>query len=131
MKKFSQETNGYNREEVKDFIREVIQETEVMTEKYKEQEEQIQELKSELKHYKELEENLKDVMVQEESEKIIMTAKKEASEIINDALQKAEVVESQRKRLAKNLEIFKKKLKLIIEQQRTIIEKIDELEIEE
>ena len=131
MEKFSSETNGYNREEVNDFIKAVILETEGMTEKYKEQEEKIISLQDEISQYKKLENSLKNSMALSEREKIIADAKKDASEIINEALQTAEEIEAQRKILEKNMEIFKKKLKLIVQQQMVIVEKINELEIKE
>ena len=131
MEKFSHETNGYNREEVNQFIGEVINESDDMLKKFKQQQEQINLLQEELTHYKKLETSLKDVMAKEESEKIILDAKKDASEIIKDALDRAEKVETQRQLLERNMRIFKKKLKLILEQQKVIVDKIDELEIED
>ncbi len=131
MKKFSSETNGYNREEVNDFIKEVIQETEGMTDKYREQEETIKRLQEEINQYQKLETSIKDAVQVSESERIIADAKKDASEIINEALRSAEEIDAQRRILEKNMEIFKKKLKLIVEQQMVIVEKINELEIKE
>ena len=131
MKKFSSETNGYNREEVNDFIKEVIQETEGMTNKYREQEETIKRLQEEINQYQKLETSIKDAVHVSESERIIADAKKDASEIINEALRSAEEIDAQRRILEKNMEIFKKKLKLIVEQQMVIVEKINELEIKE
>ncbi len=131
MKKFSSETNGYNREEVNDFIKEVIQETEGMTDKYREQEETIKRLQEEINKYQKLETSIKDAVNVSESERIIADAKKDASEIINEALRSAEEIDAQRRILEKNMEIFKKKLKLIVEQQMVIVEKINELEIKE
>ena len=114
MKKFGYEENGYNREEVNQFITEVLSETDAIATRYKEQEKQIQSLKSELNHYQELQSTIKEVVVREESEQIIREAKQDASEIINDALKQAEEVERQRRLLERNMELFKKKLKLII-----------------
>ena len=131
MKKFSSETNGYNREEVNDFIKEVIQETEGMTDKYREQEETIKRLQEEINQYQKLETSIKDAVQVSESERIIADAKKDASEIINEALRSAEEIDAQRRILEKNMEILKKKLKLIVEQQMVIVEKINELEIKE
>jgi len=131
MKKFGYEENGYNREEVNQFITEVLSETDAIATRYKEQEKQIQSLKSELNHYQELQSTIKEVVVREESEQIIREAKQDASEIINDALKQAEEVERQRRLLERNMELFKKKLKLIMEQQHIIVDKIDELEIED
>ena len=131
MKQFSYEANGYNREEVNQFLNDVVHETEHMATLYKEQEQQINDLQERINHYKSLETTIKDAVTSEESEQIIMAAKKDASEIINDALKRAEEVDAQRKLLEKNMEIFKKKLKLIMEQQHIIVDKIDELEIED
>ena len=131
MKKFSSETNGYNREEVNDFIKEVIQETEGMTDKYREQEETIKRLQEEINQYQKLETSIKDAVQVSESERIIADAKKDASEIINEALRSAEEIDAQRRILEKNMEILKKKLKLIVEQQMVIVEKNNELEIKE
>lgn len=131
MEKFSHEANGYNRDEVNQFVSDVIQESEDMVDKYKQQEEQIHSLEQELSHYKKLEASLRETMAQEESNKIIMDAKQDASTIIKDALERAEEVDTQRKMLERNMEIFKKKLKLIVEQQKVIVDKIDELEIQD
>ena len=131
MKQFSYETNGYNRKEVNQFLGEMIKETEEMVEKYKQQEKRLNSLQEEINHYKTVHTTIKDAVVQDESDQIIMEAKKDASEIINDALKRAEEVEVQRRLLERNMELFKKKLKLIMEQQHIIVDKIDELEIQD
>ena len=131
MEKFSYEANGYNREEVNQFVNDVIKETEDMVAKYEQQESELKDLQEEMKHYKQLEASLKEAFTKEKSNQIITEAKKDASEIINDALVQAEKIEAQRKLLERNIEIFKKKLRLIIEQQQVIADKIDELEIED
>ena len=131
MEQFSYEANGYNREEVNKFLNDVVHETEHMAELYKEQEQQINHLQEKISRYETLETQIKDAVTNEASDQIILAAKKDASEIINDALKRAEEVDAQRRLLEKNMEIFKKKLKLILEQQHIIVEKIDELEIED
>jgi len=131
MKQFTSETNGYNRKEVNKFLSDVIKETDELIEKYKEQEKQIQKLQEQVGHYQDVQNTIKETVLEDESDHIIMEAKREASEIINDALERAEQVETQRKLLEKNMEIFKKKLKLIMEQQHIIVDKIDELEIQD
>ena len=123
MKKFSYEANGYNREEVNECLEELYEKTDDIVEKYKEQGKELRKLQKEINHYKDLQED--------ESKEIIKNAKQDASAIINDALIRAEGIETQRQILERNMEIFKKKLKLIMEQQNTIVEKIDELEIED
>lgn len=131
MKKFSFETNGYNRLEVNKFVQEVLEQSEKMVAKVNKQDEQIKELEKEIEHYKKFEESLRKTIIEETNERIITEAKNDASRIINDALKKAEVIDSERKMLEKNIRLYKKKLKLILEQQKIIVDKIDELEIEE
>ena len=131
MKKFSCEDNGYSKEEVNQFINEILNKTEEVIKKNNEQEKQIEQLRTELQHYKKLQDSIKEAVVQEESEKIIIDAKLDASSIINDALERAEQIERERRLLENNMRIFKKKLKLIVEQQHVIVDKIDELEIED
>ena len=59
LEKFSYATNGYNCEEVNQFISDVIVQTENIVARCKEQRREIEELKKELEHYKELENTLK------------------------------------------------------------------------
>ncbi|MBQ3297617.1 MAG: DivIVA domain-containing protein [Bacilli bacterium] len=144
MEKFSYETNGYNRNEVNQFISDVIRETEGIISKVRAQSSEIEELKKELEHYKNIENALNNAVMkadeakaditrlaQEESDLIVREAKINASRIVNDALLKAEKIENERETLERNIKIFKKKLKLIIEQQLAIVDEIEVLEIEE
>ena len=59
-----------------------------------------------------------------------MDAKRNASHIVNDALLRADKIESRADMLERNIVTFKRKLKLIINQQQSVIEDIDELELE-
>ena len=144
MEKFSYETNGYNRSEVNQFISDVIRETEGIITKVKNQSNEIEELKKELEHYKKLEDALNNAVMKadeakaditrlanEESDLIIREAKTNASRIVNDALLRAEKLENERETLERNMKIFKRKLKLIIEQQLAVVDEIEILEIEE
>ncbi len=144
MEKFSYETNGYNRSEVNQFISDVIKETEVILSRVKTQNIQIQELKKELNHYKNMKSTIDDAIIKststgeeirriarEESDIIIDNARHNASRIVNEALLKAEKINQQRDLLEKNMKIFKRKLKLIMEQQMAVVEEIEILELEE
>ena len=143
MEKFSYEANGYNRNEVNEFIGEVIKETEGIITRVKRQNTEIEDLKHELEHYKELESTLKDAimkaeetgdnikkMAREESDLIVRDAKSNASRIVNEALLKAEKIENNAEVLEKNMKIFKRKLKIIIKQQMAVVEEIETLELE-
>ncbi len=143
MEKFSYEANGYNRREVNQFISDVITQTEGIITKCREQGAAIENLKAELEHYKGLENTLKMAiikaeetgdnikrMAREESEMIVTDAKHNASRIVNEALLKAEKIENNAEILEKNMKIFKRKLKLIMEQQMAVVEEIEVLELD-
>lgn len=143
MEKFSYEANGYNRSEVNQFVSDVIKETEGIITRVKTQNNEIESLKKELEHYKNLEDTLKSAimkaeetgdnikrMAREESELIVTDAKHNASRIVNEALLKAEKIENNAEILEKNMKIFKRKLKLIMEQQMAVVEEIEVLELE-
>ena len=142
MEKFSYEPNGYNKEQVNQFVNDVIVQTESIVKKCKEQQKEIEKLKNQLNHYQTVETELKKTVIQAEkaSEKmkemakeeaimIINDAKNNASRIVNEALLKADKIETKRDVLEKNLQIFKRKLKLVVEQQMAVVEEIDTLEI--
>ena len=144
MEKFSYEANGYNRNEVNSFVSDVIKETEGIITRVKKQNAEIDELKKELQHYREIENSLKNAilraeetgdniksMARKESEMIITDAKHNASRIVNEALLKAERIENSSELLERNMRIFKKKLKSIIEQQMAVVEEIEILELED
>ena len=142
MEKFSLEPNGYNKEEVNQFVGDVIKQTENIVKKCKEQQAELDKLKKQLEHYKDAEANLKKTIIQaekasdrlkemakEESIMIVTDAKNNASRIVNEALLKADKIETKRDILEKNLQVFKRKLKLVVEQQMAVVEEIDTLEI--
>lgn len=144
MEKFSYEANGYNRNQVNQFVEEVITQTEGIIKRCKEQKIEIENLKQELEHYKNIEISLKDAiiraeeagdnikrMAREESEMIVTDAKHNASRIVNEALLKAEKIDVQSEKLQNNIKIFKRKLKLIIEQQMEIVDEIEVLDLDE
>lgn len=144
MEKFSYEANGYNRNEVNQFVNDVIKETEGIITRVRKQNAEIEELKKELQHYREMEDSLKSAMIKaeetgdnikkmarEESTMIVTDAKHNASRIVNEALIKAERIELKADLLERNMRIFKKKLKAIMEQQMAVVEEIEILELEE
>ena len=150
MEKFSYEANGYNRMQVNQFINDVIVQTEGIIKKCKIQSEEVTNLKNEvaslqaeLKHYKDLEDTLKKAimkaeetsdnikrMARDESEMIVSDAKHNANRIVNEALLKAEKIENNAQILEKNMKIFKRKLKIIMEQQMAVVDEIEVLELE-
>lgn len=143
MEKFNYEANGYNRNEVNRFINDVIRQTEDIVNKCKHQELEIDRLKSELIHYQKMEDSMKQSILnaeansenikrlaKEEASMIISEAKYSADRVVNEALLKAEKIEVNREVLEKNMKIFKRKLKLIMEQQMAVVDEIEVLELE-
>ena len=128
--RFSIEENGYNKAEVNKLIDDVIVQTEGIIERVKKQSKEIKELKEKLEKYKRMEDTLKSSMYKaevasnnikkqaiDEGKMIVEDAKRNASRIVNDALER-------------NVRIFKKKLKLIVEQQLAVVDEIEELDLE-
>ncbi len=144
MDKFNYEVNGYNRTEVNKFVNDVIKETEGIIKKYQQQKEEIKKLKDKLEHYEHLEDTLKQSLInatktgdnikqlaREEAENVVIQAKNNASRIINEALLKAEKIENDADALEKNMKIFKRKLKIIVQQQMAVVEEIETLDLYE
>lgn len=143
MEKFNYEANGYNRKEVNQFISDVIVQTEGIIKKCQAQIGEIDNLKKELEHYHDIENSLKQAVVnaeitgdnikrmaRDEANMIVNDAKNNANRIVNEALLKAEKIEVNREILEKNMKIFKRKLKLIMEQQMAVVDEIEVLELE-
>ena len=143
MEKFSYEKDGYNRSEVNKFISDVIKQTEGIIKRCKLQSSEIEKLRKELTHYKSLEDTLKTAiikaeetgdnikrMAREEHELIVKDAKNNANRIVNEALLRAEKIENQADTLERNMKIFKRKLKVIMEQQMAVVEEIEVLELD-
>lgn len=142
MDKFSYEANGYNREEVNNFVKNVIVQTEKIVEKTNNQNTEINNLKKELEEYKNskeilnstislAEKNKNDIirLANEEKEMIISQAKDNASRIVNEALLRAEKLEFKADLLESKLKILKRKLKSILEEQASVVEDIEDIEI--
>lgn len=141
--RFSIEENGYNKAEVNKLIDDVIVQTEGIIERVKKQSKEIKELKEELEKYKRMEDTLKSSMYKaevasnnikkqaiDEGKMIVEDAKRNASRIVNDALIRSEKIELKSDTLERNVRIFKKKLKLIVEQQLAVVDEIEELDLE-
>ena len=144
MDKFHYEENGYNRSEVHAFIESVIKETEDLIKKYQEQKNSIKQLENRIKSYEQLEETIKQSLInaektsdnlkrlaRDEADVIVHDAKSNASRIVNEALIKAERIEQQADTLERNMKIFKRKLKIIVEQQMAVVEEIEVLDLKD
>ena len=139
MDKFHYEANGYNRSEVNAFIERVIRETEGIINKCQEQKDEIKDLKDKLESYKILEDSINKSIVnaektsdnikrlaREEANVIVSDAKNNASRIVNEALIKAEKLETDGENLRKRIVVFKRRFKSVIETELETIDSIDE-----
>ncbi len=144
MKKFSKEFNGYNKDEVNDFLNEVIVQTEKLLRRLEYQQKEIDSLKKDIIRYKGIEksldlalQNAQEVgdhirkMANDESNMIIAEAKRNASKIVNDALIRSEKIELKTNQAERNLRVFKNKLRSIIQTQLDVVEEIETLDIQE
>ena len=139
MRKFNNSFPGYNKNEVNSFVQNVTNEYEKMLNNLKQKDVLIESLNKEIAHYKELESTLnRAILIAEESSHNIKTsaideanviiedAKKNASRIINDALNKTEELEKAANDLKRQVTTYKRKYKdyLITE-----IEDLDKFDI--
>ncbi len=142
MDRFTITDRGYDVSQVNKFVDNVISHTESMLEKMKKQQREMDDLKRQIETYKRIESDLRsalfkaeqasnDIKKQAYDEKnvIIEEARRNASRIINDALLRAEKIELKTDTLERNMRIFKKKLKLVVEQQLSVIDEIEELDL--
>ena len=143
MDKFTIEGNGYSVSEVNKIVDDVIKQTESNLDKLKKSHEELEKARQELYHYREIESNLNDALYKAEQSSneikksalaerdvIISDARKNASRIVNDALIRAEKAELKADTLERNVRIFKKKLKLIVEQQLAVVDEIEDLHMD-
>lgn len=144
MKKFSKEFNGYNKEEVNTFLNDTINQIEKVLAKLERQQTEISSLKAQIVHYQDIERSLKLAltnaqevgenirkMARNEAHSIVDEAHRNANRIVNDALIRSEKIELKTDQAERNLRLLKKKLRNIIEQQLSVVEEIEILEIEE
>ena len=137
--KFSSRLQGYNKDGVNNFVREVTLEYENMLKKLKSSCEIIETLRSELKHYKDIEATLnRAILIAEESTSnikkaaydeskvIIEDAKRNATKLINNALTKAERIESDAESLRRKVAVYKRRFRDLIEDQLDELEQFDD-----
>ena len=141
MKKFSTSFNGYNKDEVNEFVSDVTKNFEEMLNRLKQTDKELELLRQENIKYQNLESTLNKAIIlandtanqikrtsRDEAEMILNDARKNASRIINDALLKAEKAENDARDLQRRVEIYKKRVKQVIEEQRELIDNIDKVE---
>ena len=148
MEKFTQVRKGYDIEEVNAYFDKVISQVELLVKELKVKNQRIKELegyeqenkvlKEKIEQYIKNENNLNNTIIlaqrtsdqikvsaQQEKDILLEDARKSANRIVNEALMRAEKIEYDTKRLQKNVDLFKKRLRDIIETQLSLVEEID------
>ena len=139
MKKFRTSFSGYNKEDVNEFVSEVIKEYESILQKLKNEAKETEYLRQELTRYKNLEKTLNDTLLvaQEtsanaqkaaiaESKLIIEDARNNASKIVNNSLMKAQSIERDAEELKRKVISYKRRFVSLIESQMDEMNAFDE-----
>lgn len=152
MEKFNRTLRGYDPEEVGQFLDDVISKVENMVRDIAERDQKIIELSSleeenihlreKIEQYQRTEETMSKAIfmaqktsdqmrlsAHNEREVIIDEAKRNAGRILNEALLKAEKTERDTELLKRNMIVFKKKIKDIIETQLEVVDQIEVLDL--
>ncbi len=152
MEKFNRTLRGYDPDEVNAFLDQIITKVEQMVADIDEKDAEIEKLKSQisdtsrqrekLAQYERMEDTLNraimmaqktsdqlKIAAHRESEIVIDDAKKNANRIVNEALMRAEKIENDSMTLKRNVNIFKRRLKNIIESQLEVIDEIDKIQM--
>ena len=138
-KRFSKQMmNGYNVEEVDDFLDEVEAEFSKKCRESQEKDDQLEELKKEIEKYKSLESTLQNtlVMAQSTAEEVKNVAKKQADQLLSEAKSTAEKesIELDQKiafrkkeyeNLQKQFDIYKAKMESLLISQLELIKEVN------
>lgn len=149
MEKFNKTLHGYNPKEVNAFLDNVIMQVDKMVTELKTKDSLVVNLQKEkmvlteqISRYKSVETIMNKTIVaaQDSSEQIRRIAKQEsdiivgearnnANRIVSDALLRAERTEFEAAQLRKNINVFKRKLRSVIESQLEVVDEIETLDL--
>ena len=138
-KKFSKKAiNGYNPEEVDDFLDEVIKDYELLFRQSSDNKNKIEELNNKLEHYSKIESTLQNtlVMAQSAADEVKRAAEKQAEQIIKEAENKArestmgieQQITDRKKELEnvqKQFDIYKAKMESLLISQLELLKEIN------
>lgn len=151
MEQFTRTTHGYDPDQVNAFLDKVINHVEKLVDDLKAKDARIKELEETVRNTSDLKERVAQYermestlnkaifMAQKtsdqikangyrESELIVDEAKKNANRIINEALLRAEKIDMESAMLKRNVTLFKRRLKGIIEQQLEMVNDIEKVD---
>lgn len=138
-KKFSKKTlNGYDPEEVDDFLDELTKDYESLYRQSTENQNQIDDLKGKLEHYTQIESTLQStlLMAQSAADEVKKAAQKEAEQIVREAENKAKEATSDVDRqimekkksledIQKQFDVYKAKMESLLISQLELIKEIN------
>lgn len=138
MNKFSKSFRGYNPIEVNKFLDDIISQIEKIVSESKEKDRIIINLKDTISKYQTLEHTLNTSVInaqenaerlrqiaKQESEMIINESRRNANKIISDSLTRAEKLQYDAELLKKNISLFKKRVRAMLEQQIELVDDLD------
>lgn len=151
MEKFNRVLRGYDPVEVNDFLDDVIKKVENMVEEMHEKDREIEKLKrfeienNRLKdktgQYEKMEDTVNKALIMaqktseqlklsahQESQMMIEEARKNANRIVNEALLKAEKAQDEATMLRRNVNIFKRRLRELVEAQLQMVDDMDKVD---
>lgn len=142
-KEFSQSFRGYDRDEVNEFLDQVMKDYEIVIREKNELDRKLNELEEKLGHFTNIEETLnKSILIaQETAEELTSNAKKEAKliikeaeknadRIVNDALDKSRRIQLETEELKNQGKVFRARLRTLVQAQLDMIENEDWEELE-
>ena len=143
-KEFSVTLRGFNREEVNDFLDRLTKDYEEIIKENVQMKEQVESLDGKLEHYKRIEETLQKAIViaqdtaeevkrnaSKEAELIRREAEKDAARIIEEARYKASKIIAEHEDLNKQAQVFKLRLRSLVEAQLAALEQETWLDYQE
>ncbi len=142
MRKFDTVFRGYDKVQVQSSLDEIIKAYEGLLNKSKNTEEENRRLKEKNDYYEKIESTLNRAIFAAESasdqikhsargeaESLLTEAKRNSNRIINDALMKAERIQNESDNLKRNVVIYKRRLRSIIESQLEIIDEMEKIDL--
>ncbi len=152
MEKFTRVENGYNPSEVNQFLDQVITEVSTIIKESKEKDAKIRELERKVAETEKLREKFSQyknmegaltkaiymaektanemrTMAYQERDAILEEARNNANRIVNDSLLKAERTKDEADLLRRNVNVFKRRIRNVVEAQLEVIEELDKIEL--
>ncbi|MBR3325052.1 MAG: DivIVA domain-containing protein [Clostridia bacterium] len=138
-KKFSKKNfNGYNPEEVDDFLDELVRDYEVLYRKATESQDQIEDLSEKIEHYNNIQETLQStlIMAQTAAEEVKAAAQKQAEQIIKRAENQAKeatmgidqdlkLKKKELEKIKKEFDVYKAKMESLLISQLELLKEVN------